>query len=82
MIVLFFFVGMIFARKVLSVCWDGILDVLSVLTSGKSSCGIPGSLALLFNAKEESRKAREAICVSLEGLQSAAQLSSILGMYI
>ena len=77
-----FVVGMLFARKVLSVCWDAILDVLSVLTSGRSSCGISGSLALLFNAKEESRRAREAICVSLEGLQRAARLSSILGQRI
>lgn len=75
-------VGMLFARKVLSVCWDAILDVLSVLTSGRSSCGISGSLALLFNAKEESRRAREAICVSLEGLQRAARLSSILGQRV
>ena len=60
-------------------CWDNVLDVLSVLISGRSACGITGSLTLLFNAKEESRKARQAICTCLEGLQTATRLSSILG---
>lgn len=66
-------------RRILTTCWDGILDVLSVLISGRSMCGITGSLALMFNAKEESRKARQAICTSLEGLQTALRLSSVLG---
>lgn len=73
-----------FARRVLSRCWDGILDVLSVLLNGKSSCGITSSLGLLLGtegAKEESLRAREAICTSLNGLQKAARLCCTLGMY-
>jgi len=73
---------MMVAHKILTVGWHGILDVLSVLTSGRSACGITSSLALMFNAKEESRKAREAICTSLEGLQRAARLSCILGQLL
>ena len=79
-----FFVGKMFARRVLSRCWDGILDVLSVLLNGKSSCGITSSLGLLLGtegAKEESLRAREAICTSLNGLQKAARLCCTLGMY-
>jgi brefeldin A-inhibited guanine nucleotide-exchange protein 3 len=68
-----------FARRILTTCWDGILDILSILISGRSACGVNGSLALMFNAKEESRRARQAICTSLEGLKTAAMLSSVLG---
>jgi len=68
-------------RQILMTCWDSMLDVLSVLISGRSACGITSSLSLMFNAKEESRKARQAICTSLEGLQTATRLSSNLGWY-
>lgn len=74
--------GKMFARRVLSKCWDGILDVLSVLLNGKSSCGISSSLGLLLGtegAKEESLRAQEAICTSLNGLQKAARLCCTLG---
>ena len=50
-----------FAHRMLTVCWDGILEVLSVLVNGKSACGITSSFALMFNAKEESLRARDAI---------------------
>lgn len=76
------FQGKMFARRVLSKCWDGILDVLSVLLNGKSSCGISSSLGLLLGtegAKEESLRAQEAICTSLNGLQKAARLCCTLG---
>ncbi len=59
--------------------WDGILDVLSVLFNGKSTCGISGSLATLLAGKEEGRKAREAVCTSLDALQRAARLACVLG---
>ncbi|XP_061176274.1 brefeldin A-inhibited guanine nucleotide-exchange protein 3-like [Saccostrea echinata] len=75
--------GRMFARHVLSKCWDSILDVLSVLLNGKSSCGISSSLGLLLGtegAKEESLRAREAICTSLNGLQRAAKLCCALGL--
>ena len=60
-------------------CWDGLLSVLSVLISGRNSCGVSGGLPMLFNAREENRRVREAICGSLEGLQRAAELCCVLG---
>ncbi|XP_064629621.1 brefeldin A-inhibited guanine nucleotide-exchange protein 3-like isoform X3 [Lineus longissimus] len=75
--------GMKFAKAVLMLCWDGILDVLSVLLDGKSSCGITSSLSLMLGtegAKEESKRAQEAICMSLDGLQRAARLACMLGL--
>lgn len=71
--------GMKFARRIVQACWEGILDVLSVLLSGRSACGITSSISLLLGGKEESRRAREAICTSLNGLQKAARLSCVLG---
>ncbi|XP_041353818.1 brefeldin A-inhibited guanine nucleotide-exchange protein 3-like isoform X2 [Gigantopelta aegis] len=71
------------SRHLLSACWYGVLDVLSVLLNGKSSCGINVSLGLMLGtegAKEESIKARDAICLSLTGLQKAANLCCILGL--
>ena len=76
--------GMKLGRHLLSACWDSVLDVLSVLLNGKSSCGINVSLGLMLGtegAKEESIKARDAICLSLTGLQSAANLCCNLGMF-
>ena len=78
---LYTFVGMRFAKCVLMTSWEGVLDVLSILISGNASCGITSSLAILFNAKEETRKMQEAICASLEALQTAARLSCILGRF-
>ncbi|CAE1139032.1 unnamed protein product [Acanthosepion pharaonis] len=71
------------SKQILSTCWEGVLDVLSVLLNGKSSCGITSSLALMLGtegAKEETMKAREAVCHSLDGLQKAAKLCCILGL--
>ncbi|XP_033740095.1 brefeldin A-inhibited guanine nucleotide-exchange protein 3-like isoform X2 [Pecten maximus] len=75
--------GKRFSKRVLSRCWEGVLDVLSVLLNGKSSCGITSSLGLMLGtegAKEESLRAREAICMSLDGLQKAARLCCALGL--
>ncbi|XP_071113726.1 brefeldin A-inhibited guanine nucleotide-exchange protein 3-like [Haliotis cracherodii] len=75
--------GMKLSRRILSVCWEGVLDVLSVLLNGKSSCGVSSSLALMLGtegAKEESMRARDAICLSLSGLQRASKLCCILGL--
>ena len=74
--------GMTFCRQILLVCGDKIVDVLSVLINGKSACGITSSLAIMFNAKEESRKAQEAICSSLAGLRQVAKLACVLGKHI
>lgn len=72
--------GTKFAYKILVVCGDAIVDVLSVLINGQNACGITSSLVLMFNAKEESRKAREAICTSLEALRTTAKLACTLGV--
>ena len=74
------FEGVSFAKEILTVCWDGILDVLSSVLSERSSGDLSSSLSLMLNAREETEKARQAICLSLEGLQRAARLTSILGM--
>ena len=74
------FLGQKFARRLLLVCWDNILEVLSVLLNGSSSCGITSSLALLVGGMEETQRARQAVCTSLDGLQKAARLSCILGL--
>ncbi|ESO87248.1 hypothetical protein LOTGIDRAFT_229359 [Lottia gigantea] len=71
------------SKLILYVCYDDILDVLSVLLTGKSSCGSSSSLALLLGtegAKEESMRARNAICLSLDGLRKAAKLCCMLGL--
>ena len=74
--------GQTLSRCILSTCWDIILDVLSVLLDGKSSCGITFSLGLLLGtegAREETQRGRDAICLSLSGLQAASRLCCMLG---
>ena len=71
------------AEQILISCWDGILEVLSILLNGKSSCGITSSLGLMLGtegAMEETMKARQAVSTSLDGLQKAARLACVLGM--
>ncbi|KAM7307069.1 brefeldin A-inhibited guanine nucleotide-exchange protein 3 [Ixodes scapularis] len=75
--------GMKFARRVLTTCWDTMLEVLCVLLNGTNSCGVASSLGLLLGtdgAKEDRRKAREAVADCLDGLQRAAKLYNVLGM--
>lgn len=75
--------GMKFARHVLTACWDTMLEVLSVLLNGTNSCGVASSLGLLLGtdgAKEDHRKAREAVANCLDGLQCAAKLCNVLGL--
>ncbi|KAH7947792.1 hypothetical protein HPB52_015848 [Rhipicephalus sanguineus] len=67
----------------LTECWDTMLEVLSVLLNGTNSCGIASSLGLLLGtdgAKEDHRKAREAVANCLDGLQCAAKLCNVLGL--
>ena len=71
--------GPSFSKEILTVCWEGILDVLSSVLTERSSGDLSSSLSLMLNAREETEKARQAICLSLEGLQKAARLTSILG---
>ncbi|CAD5122905.1 DgyrCDS11305 [Dimorphilus gyrociliatus] len=73
--------GQIAAKNVLSTIWNDMMEVLSTLITCKHSiAGFGESLALLFNAKEENRKAREAICTSLDALRTAAGLAYGLGL--
>ncbi|XP_040062115.1 brefeldin A-inhibited guanine nucleotide-exchange protein 3 [Ixodes scapularis] len=75
--------GMKFARRVLTTCWDTMLEVLCVLLNGTNSCGVASSLGLLLGtdgAKEDRRKAREAVADCLDGLQRAAKLYNVLGL--
>ena len=74
--------GKVFSHRILEKCWDSILDVCSVLLNEKTAGGISNSLGLLLGmegAKEESIRAREAVCTSLDGLQKAARLCCLLG---
>ncbi|XP_023223516.1 brefeldin A-inhibited guanine nucleotide-exchange protein 3-like [Centruroides sculpturatus] len=75
--------GIKFSRRVLTGCWDAALEILSVLLNGTNSCGVTGTLGLLLGtdgAKEEHRRAKDAIAESLDGLQRAAKLCNILGL--
>ncbi|XP_064488715.1 brefeldin A-inhibited guanine nucleotide-exchange protein 3-like isoform X2 [Ornithodoros turicata] len=75
--------GMKFSRRVLTACWDTMLEVLSVLLNGTNSCGVSSSLGFLLgtdSAKEEHRRARDAVADSLDGLQRAAKLCNTLGL--
>ena len=76
---LYSILGVTFARRILHVCWEAILDVLSTVLNGKSAAGVNNSLSLLLTGKEESRRAKESICSCLDGLQKAARLSCVLG---
>ena len=73
---------MTFARRILHVSWEAILDVLSTVLNGKSATGVSNSLSLLLAGKEESRKAKQTICSCLDGLQKAARLSCVLGIFL
>ncbi|XP_035825340.1 brefeldin A-inhibited guanine nucleotide-exchange protein 3 [Aplysia californica] len=78
--------GKALAADVLSGCWAQVLDILSVMLNEQG--GAPGgggrySLSLLLatdSAREDVRRARSAICTSLNGLQKAAKLCCVLGL--
>ncbi|XP_059166369.1 brefeldin A-inhibited guanine nucleotide-exchange protein 3-like isoform X2 [Physella acuta] len=78
--------GKLLSINVLSTCWQQILDILSVMLNeqvSSSGGGTRYSLALLLatdSAQEDVRKARSAICMSLNGLQRAAKLCCVLGL--
>ncbi|CAL1288840.1 unnamed protein product [Larinioides sclopetarius] len=75
--------GRKFSRRILTCCWDTVLEVLSVLLNGTNSCGISSTVGFLLGtegAKEEHRKTKDAIAESLDGLQRAAKLCNNLGL--
>ncbi|XP_071438715.1 brefeldin A-inhibited guanine nucleotide-exchange protein 3 [Hetaerina americana] len=75
--------GLKLSRRVLTCCWDSMYIVLSSLLSESGQLGVTASIGLLLGtemARDENRRARDAIVTSLEGLQKAARLSNILGL--
>ncbi|GFT42290.1 brefeldin A-inhibited guanine nucleotide-exchange protein 3 [Nephila pilipes] len=75
--------GRKFSRRILTCCWETVLEVLSVLLNGTNSCGISSTVGFLLGtegAKEEHRKTKDAIAESLDGLQRAAKLCNNLGL--
>ncbi|KAH9500620.1 hypothetical protein Btru_077109 [Bulinus truncatus] len=81
-------VGKLIAASIMSNCWVEILDILSVMLNDQVPVSGGGpmtrySLSLLLatdSAQEDVRKARSAICTSLNGLQRAAKLCCVLGL--
>ncbi|GFX32652.1 brefeldin A-inhibited guanine nucleotide-exchange protein 3 [Trichonephila clavipes] len=74
--------GRKFSRRLLTCCWETVLEVLSVLLNGTNSCGISSTVGFLLGtegAKEEHRRTKDAIAESLDGLQRAAKLCNNLG---
>ena len=62
-----------------------MLDVLSVLLTGRGVGGVTNALAIIIGtdgAKEEGLRKREALCKCLDGLQKAAKLCCSLGKSI
>ncbi|XP_046405397.1 brefeldin A-inhibited guanine nucleotide-exchange protein 3 [Ischnura elegans] len=75
--------GLKLSRRVLTCCWDSMYVVLSSLLSDSGHLGVTASIGLLLGtemARDENRRARDAIVTSLEGLQKAARLSNVLGL--
>ncbi|KAG1677896.1 Brefeldin A-inhibited guanine nucleotide-exchange protein 3 [Nymphon striatum] len=76
--------GQKIARRILLACWDNILDMLSLLLNNKNSFGgVTMSISLMLGAecaKEDHKKAQDAIATCLDGLQKAARLSNMLGL--
>nr|XP_004651224.2 brefeldin A-inhibited guanine nucleotide-exchange protein 3 [Jaculus jaculus] len=74
--------GMAFARYILVGCWKNLIDTLSTPLTGRMA-GSSKGLAFILGAegiKEQNRKERDAICMSLDGLRKAARLSCALGV--
>ncbi|GIX96960.1 brefeldin A-inhibited guanine nucleotide-exchange protein 3 [Caerostris darwini] len=75
--------GRKFSRRILTCCWETVMEVSSVLLNGTNSCGISSTVGFLLGtegAKEEHRRTKDAIAESLDGLQRAARLCNELGL--
>eukprot|EP00057_Strongylocentrotus_purpuratus_P014165 XP_011668639.1 PREDICTED: brefeldin A-inhibited guanine nucleotide-exchange protein 3 [Strongylocentrotus purpuratus] len=75
--------GEVFARELLTTFWRRILSILSIPLSSKHTQ--VGGLAFLLgsegsSSKEQNSRDRDAICLSLDGLRKAAELSCTLGL--
>ncbi|BFZ24689.1 hypothetical protein BsWGS_27727 [Bradybaena similaris] len=81
-------VGKCLAASVLSACWSQMLDILSVTLNDQVAIAGTGGMALYSlslllatdSAQEDVRRARSAICASLDGFQRAAKLCCALGL--
>ncbi|CAG5120591.1 unnamed protein product, partial [Candidula unifasciata] len=81
-------VGKCLAASVLSACWSQMLDILSVMLNDQLPITGSGGMALYSlslllatdSAQEDVRRARSAICASLDGFQKAAKLCCALGL--
>ncbi|XP_061479952.1 brefeldin A-inhibited guanine nucleotide-exchange protein 3 isoform X2 [Rhineura floridana] len=74
--------GVAFARYLLIGCWKNLTDTLSTPLTGRMA-GSSKGLAFILGAegvKEQNQKEKDAICMSLDGLRKAAQLSCALGV--
>ena len=71
---------MAFCRRILASCGEQLVRILSVLLGERSACGITANIALMLNARDESRRAQEAVCASLEALRTLAKLFCVIGM--
>ena len=71
---------MAYCRCILESCGDQLVRILSVLLNGRSACGITANISLMLNARDESRRAQEAVCASLEALRRLAKLFCVLGI--
>lgn len=79
--------GKCLAASVLSACWSQMLDILSVTLNDQVAIAGTGGMALYSlslllatdSAQEDVRRARSAICASLDGFQRAAKLCCALG---
>ncbi|XP_059842692.1 brefeldin A-inhibited guanine nucleotide-exchange protein 3 isoform X1 [Hypanus sabinus] len=74
--------GSCFARFILMGCWKNLIDTLSTPLTGRVA-GSSKGLAFILGTegiKEQNRKERDAICMSLDGLRKAARLSCALGV--
>lgn len=74
--------GSVFARFLLSGVWRNLMEVLSTPLTGRMA-GSSRGLAFILGSEireEHSQRARDAICLSLDGLRRAAALSCALGV--
>ncbi|NXG55863.1 BIG3 protein, partial [Hemiprocne comata] len=74
--------GVAFARYLLIGCWKNLIDTLSTPLTGRMA-GSSKGLAFILGAegaKEQNQKEKDSICLSLDGLRTAARLSCALGV--
>ncbi|KAJ0004829.1 hypothetical protein NQD34_011043 [Periophthalmus magnuspinnatus] len=74
--------GSVFGRFLLSGVWKNLMEVLSTPLTGRMA-GSSRGLSFILGSEgreEQSHRERDAICLSLDGLRKAAELSCALGV--